>query len=280
MHHNRVKLVEYMFDQAAERYAIDIAPVFWPLVADFVAYAAPRREDRVLDLGAGIGLLARTIAPYVRYVVGLDISRESLRVGRETPAPLNVHYAQADIHRLPVAYGSVSLVVAHFGLNATFPDASLRAVRKLIAPGGRLVIQEWGPASDADRVIGETLQEYSEPDPGEHVQALRAGVDASPADWGDYLQDVDDYREWLADLGLTIEDAREEQPVAIRLADVEDYLRYKLAWTYRWEEVRAMQAQTRVAFYAAVRERLQALVEPDGSFIWRPWVIRVSARAG
>lgn len=279
MHHDRISLVKYMYDQAAERYAIDIAPVFWPLIADFVAYAAPRPGDRVLDLGTGIGLLARTIAPYVRDVVGLDISRESLRVGRQVPAPLNVHYAQADIHHLPLAYRSVSLIVAHFGLNATFPDASLRAVRRLLAPGGRLVIQEWGPVTGADRVIGETLREFSVPEPGPRVQALRADMDAIPPDWCDYLQDVDDYRAWLGDLGLAVEDVREAQPVAIRVADIEDYLRYKLAWTYRWEEVRAMQAQTRVAFYAALRERLAAFVERDGSFIWRPWVIRARARA-
>lgn len=279
MAQDRLKLVEYIYDHAAERYAIDIAPVFAPLIADFVAYAAPQRTDRVLDIGAGIGLLARTIAPYVRHVVGLDISHGSLRVARETPSPLNVHYVRADIHQLPVARGGLSLVMAHFGLNATFPYTSLRGVRKLIAPGGRLVIQEWGAVMDIDRIIGDTLREYGEPEPDEHMQRLRADVEANPSEWGDYLQDAEDYREWLTDLGMTVEDAHESQPVALRIADVEDYLRYKLAWTYRWEEVRAMSAQTRVAFYTALRGRVAALAEPDGSLIWRPWLIRVTARA-
>lgn len=278
MTRDKLKLVEYMFDHAAERYAVDIAPVFRPLIRDFVAYAAPRPTDRALDVGCGIGILSRSVAPYVRQVTGLDISHGSLHVARETPTPLNVRYVRGDIHRLPFGRGSMSLVLAHFGLNATFPYDSLRALHEVIAPGGRLVIQEWGPVSDLDRAIGQTLTEHMAKEPEEHMRALRADVDANPSTWGDYLQDADDYREWLTDLGLSVDHAEEAQSVAIRIADSEDYLRYKLAWTYRWEEVRAMDAQTRMAFYAAVRTRLAAFTEADGALIWRPWLIRVTAR--
>ena len=76
------------------------------------------------------------------------------------------------------------------------------------------------------------------------MRKLRADVEANPSQWGDYLQEPDDYREWLHDLGLTVEHAEESERLTIRIADVEDYLRYKLAWTYRWEEVRAMDSQT------------------------------------
>lgn len=278
MNRQRTKLVERMFDNAAERYAVDIEPVFAPLIRDFVAYAAPQRRDRTLDIGGGIGILARTVAPYVRQVVTLDISHESLRTGRATPAPLNVHYVRADIHHLPVAPGSISLALAHFGLNATFPHDSLRTICKTIALGGRFVIQEWGPVMDIDRAIHQTLMDHIAPEPDEAMRELRAEVEANPSDWGDYLQDADDYCEWLTDFGLTVEHAEESQPVTIRIADAEDYLRYKLAWTYRWEEVRAMDVQTRMAFYKAVRARLAEFTEADGSLLWRPWLIRVTAR--
>ena len=106
----------------------------------------------------------------------------------------------------------------------------------------------------------------------------RAEVEANPSQWHDYLQEPDDYREWLHDFGLTVEYAEESERLTIRIADVEDYLRYKLAWTYRWEEVRAMDAQTRVAFYTAVCARMDEFAEPDGSLLWRPALIRVTAR--
>jgi ubiquinone/menaquinone biosynthesis C-methylase UbiE len=278
MNRNKLKLVEYMFDHAAERYAIDIEPVFGPLIRDFVAYAAPRHSDCVLDIGSGIGILARTVAPYVRQVVGLDISQGSLKVGRETPSPLNVQYVQADIHHLPFPHGGISLVLAHFGLNATFPNDSLRAICKVVTPGGRFVIQEWGPVSEIDRAINKTLRDFIVPQPDESMRELRADVEANPSRWGDYLQEPDDYREWLRDFGLTVERAEESEQLTIRIADVEDYLRYKLAWTYRWKEVRAMDAQTRLAFYTAVRARMDEFAEPDGSLLWRPALIRVTAR--
>lgn len=275
---NRLKRVQYLFDHSADRYEADIAPVLAPLVADFAAYAAPRPTDRALDIGTGTGILARALAPYVRHVTGVDISRASLRVARATPAPLNVQYARADIHRLPFRSGSFDLVAASLGLNATFPHHSLRAVREVIAAGGRLVIQEWGPVTDVDRALGETLEAHTAPESATRTPAYPADDDDA-RDWGDYLQDPDDYREWLGDLGLTVTDARESQPVAVRLAEADDYLRYKLAWTYRWEAVRAMDVPTRTAFYAAARARLAEFTAPDGSLIWQPWLIRVTAQA-
>ncbi len=277
MNRSKLKLMEYLFDHAAERYAVDIEPIFGPLIRDFVAYAAPLRSDRVLDVGSGIGILARTVAPYVQQVVGLDISHRSLRVGRATPSPLNVQYVQADIHYLPFARGGISLVLAHFGLNATFPNDSMRAVSQVVAPGGRFVIQEWGPVSEIDHAINKTLTDFIASQPDESMRKLRADVEANPSQWGDYLQEPNDYREWLGKLGLTVEHAEESEPLTIRIADIEDYLRYKLAWTYRWEEVRTMDAETRVAFLAAVRARMDEFAEPDGSLLWRPALIRVTA---
>ncbi|MCD4686922.1 MAG: methyltransferase domain-containing protein [Anaerolineae bacterium] len=274
----RLKLVQRLFDASADRYAIDIAPVLAPLVADFVAYCAPRPQDITLDLGAGTGLLTRALAPHVRQVVGVDASRESLHVARATPSPLNVYYARADIHHLPVRRGGCTLVVASLGLNATDPTRSLRAVREVIAAGGRLVLQEWAAMADVDRAFGEVFMDFVVPEGARELEQLRDDMDDHPPAWADYLQDTDDYREWLTDLGLTVEDAREAAPVAVRINDIEDYLRYKLAWTHRWEEIRAMDVATRHAFYRAARERLDEFTRADGSLIWQPWLFRVTAR--
>jgi SAM-dependent methyltransferase len=214
----------------------------------------------------------------VQQVVGLDISHGSLRVGRATPSPLNVQYVQADIHHLPFPRGGISLALAHFGLNATFPNDSMGAICQVVAPGGRFVIQEWGLVSEIDHAINKTLTEFIAPQPDESMRKLRADVEANPSQWGDYLQGPDDYREWLHNLGMTVEHAEESEPLTIRIADIEDYLRYKLAWTYRWEEVRTMDAETRMAFFTAVRARTDEFAEPDGSLLWRPALIRVTAR--
>jgi ubiquinone/menaquinone biosynthesis C-methylase UbiE len=275
---NRLDLIRTLFDQSAERYERDIVPVLAPLTADFVAYAAPQPSDVALDVGTGTGLAARMLAPYVRRVVGVDISPASLRAARSVPTAANVHYARADIARLPFPAGAFSLAVASFGLNATDPAHSLRAIRRVIAPGGRLVIQEWGPADALNLAIRDLLADYAPEEPGEHLATLREQVDAHPAPWSDQLQDADDYREWLADLGLDVEHAEERVPVAIRLPSVSTYLAYFLAWTSRFEEVRAMDEAARAAFYAAAHARAAEDALPDGSLIWQPVVFRVSTR--
>jgi SAM-dependent methyltransferase len=275
---DRLSLIRRLFDESAGRYARDIAPVLAPLTADFVAYAAPRRRDRVLDVGTGTGLAARMLAPYVRFVAGVDISPRALAAARAIPTTTTVHYAQADLNRLPFAAGSFSLVVSSFGLNATDPDSSLRALRRVIAPGGRLVLQEWGPAGSIDLQLDELLDEHAADDPGPDVMALREGLDAHPARWRDQLQNADDYAEWLTGLGFTVEDATESAPVTIRLADTEQYLTFKLAWTYRFEEVRAMDERDRAAFFAGARMCLSDAAQPDGSLLWQPVVFRVTAR--
>jgi ubiquinone/menaquinone biosynthesis C-methylase UbiE len=275
---DRLGLVQHLFDESAERYTRDIAPLFAPLVADFVAYAAPLRRDRVLDVGTGTGLVAQMIAPYVRLVIGVDISPRSLAVARLIPNATHVHFVRADLNRLPSAAGTFSLVTSSFGLNATEPERSLRALRRVIAPGGRLVLQEWGPSAAYDRRIDELFDQHSADDPGPRVAALRESLDANPARWRDQLQDADDYAEWLTDLGFTVEDVRECSPVSIRMANTEVYLTSRLAWTYRFEEVRAMDDLNRAAFLAGARACLADVAQPDGSFIWQPVLFRVTAR--
>jgi ubiquinone/menaquinone biosynthesis C-methylase UbiE len=278
MQNDRLRLIQHLFDASAGRYERDITPVLAPLTADLIAYAAPRRADRVLDVGTGTGLAMRLIAPWVRHVIGIDISRESLRVARQTPTTTKAQIVRADLHRMPFATDAFSLVIASFGLNATDPADSLRAIRRVIEPGGRLVIQEWGPHLPVDLVFRDVLNEYSLDDPGEELAALRDWIDENPARWTEQLQDVEDYTERLTDLGFEVEDARETAPVAIRLASAETYIIYKLAWTFRFEEVRAMDESTRAAFFAAIRARLAEFAAPDGSFLWEPIVFRVTAR--
>ncbi|MGI4978579.1 MAG: class I SAM-dependent methyltransferase [Janthinobacterium lividum] len=104
-----------------------------------------RRFGRVLDVGAGLGLLARRIAARADTVTGLDISQEAVSqaaaLHADTP---NLRFEQGDLRSLPAALdGSFDLVVLADTLyylpqplsDATLDDLALR-VASLLAPGG------------------------------------------------------------------------------------------------------------------------------------------------
>src|SRR6266851_3578662 len=68
--------------------------------------ARPKRGDLVLDVATGTGNTAFAFAPYVRRVIGLDLTREMLDEARRVAAEKsisNVDWAIGDAAHLPFA---------------------------------------------------------------------------------------------------------------------------------------------------------------------------------
>ncbi len=96
------------------------------------------------DLGAG---LARQVGP-AGLAVLTDINREMLTRGRDRllDAGLagNVAFAIANAERLPFADRSFDCVTIGFGLrNVTDKPAALASMRRVLRPGGRLLVLEF-----------------------------------------------------------------------------------------------------------------------------------------
>ena len=281
--HNHLRLIQRLFNDSAARHVHAVEPVIAPLVDDFVRYAAPRPTDLVLDVGTGTGPIARRIAPYTRAVVGVDVAQQALIVARNEGVWLYTPpYVCADLHCLPFPTQHFTLITASFGLNATDPNRVLRELRRVIAPDGRIVIQEWGPVTKLDQVVSEILADYGVDDPPADLAALREWIAHDLANegarWNDHLQDADDYAEWFNALGFEIEDARETAPVAIQIS-IDAFIATALAGTDRTEELRAMDSATRTACHATLRARLAAFADSSGQLIWEPVVIRAIGRA-
>lgn len=261
-----------LIDATAPRYAQDIAPVLAPLAADFVTFAAPDADDLALDAGTGTGLVARALAPRVRRVIGIDLSAGMLGAARDLPVLL------ADLHHAPFRRRTFSLVVASFGLNGTWPARSLSSLRRLLAPDGRLVIQEWGPQSALDRALDDLLAGFAVDAPPASLAAFRAWTAGDGLGWQEQLQDPDDYREWLAEMGFAVEAAVEDAPVALRVPSAAAYVVYWSAWPHRQLEIDALAPAVRTDLRAAAVQIVAAHTEPDGSLAWRPIVLRARAR--
>jgi demethylmenaquinone methyltransferase/2-methoxy-6-polyprenyl-1,4-benzoquinol methylase len=124
-----------------------------------VALSGVREGDRVLDVAGGSGDLARALARRVgpRGEVWLtDVNRAMLAAGRDRLLDdgMILPLAQCDAERLPFRAASFDCVTVAFGLrNMTRKEAALAEMRRVLRPGGRLLVLEfskvWKPLEKA-----------------------------------------------------------------------------------------------------------------------------------
>jgi len=98
--------------------------------------------DRVLDIAAGTGTSSAAIARVGARVTALDFSAGMVAVGRERHP--DIEFVEGDATALPFDDASFDAVTISFGLrNVNDPHAALAEMRRVLVPGGRLVICEF-----------------------------------------------------------------------------------------------------------------------------------------
>lgn len=102
--------------------------------------------DRLLDIACGTGELERLLLAHwpQLWFVGVDLSRGMLQqaVGKGTSP--QVFWLQAEAGRLPLGDGSFDWVVCANSFHYfRQPIAALREARRVLRPGGRLVLVDW-----------------------------------------------------------------------------------------------------------------------------------------
>jgi SAM-dependent methyltransferase len=136
---------------------------------EFYVEEARRSGGPVVELAVGTGRIAVPIAGAGIPVIGVDSSAGMLQVAREAAAAAGVELdlRLGDMREPPVEGTHPLVIIAFRSLLHMETDADrrtvLRAVHRLLAPGGRLVFDVFAPAADD---ISETHGRWLEREPG------------------------------------------------------------------------------------------------------------------
>jgi SAM-dependent methyltransferase len=143
-----------------------------PLALDLISAAALRPGERILDVACGTGVVARLAAAQVGdsgTVAGLDVNPGMLAVARAaTPGGAKIDWYETSAEAMPLADASFDVALCQMGLQF-IPDKlkALKEIRRVLAPGGRVLINMPGPIPELFVVLRDAL--------ARHIDAQCAG---------------------------------------------------------------------------------------------------------
>jgi ubiquinone/menaquinone biosynthesis C-methylase UbiE len=114
------------------------------LAEDLARLVGAKNTDLAADLATGPGTLALRFAHHVKWIAAVDLTPAMLLRARESAKSeglANVGFLRADAQELPIASGSLDLVVTSYSLHHV-PDQArmVREMARVVKPGGRVGI--------------------------------------------------------------------------------------------------------------------------------------------
>lgn len=139
-----------------------------PLAEDLLETAALRPGERVLDVACGTGIVARLARQRIGdggSLAGLDPNPGMLAVARSLASPKPaIDWHEASAEAIPLADGAFDVALCQLGLQfMTNKLGALREMRRVLAPGGRLVLNVPGPTPPLFAVLADALATHIDP---------------------------------------------------------------------------------------------------------------------
>jgi len=184
------------FDRTADRYAAMAAARDW---TGFLEWCDPRPDDRALDVAGGPGALAGALHPRVGSITVLDTSARLLEF-----VPEGIGRSLGRAEQLPFEDASFDLVTCVNSLHhIARPPRALDEMARVLAPGGRIVLEDFIADDDPGRARRwEEIERIRDPEHGRLITAgeprvplLGAGLDLDAEEMWLRVFDVDPWLE-------------------------------------------------------------------------------------
>ena len=132
------------------------------------AVASLKEGERVLDLGSGAGfdcfLASRKVGESGK-VIGVDMTPEMLDKARSNARKgkyTNVEFRLGEIENLPVADGSVDVIISNCVINlSTNKKRVFEEAYRVLSPNGRLMVSDIVLLNELPKAIQEDMEAYA-----------------------------------------------------------------------------------------------------------------------
>jgi ubiquinone/menaquinone biosynthesis C-methylase UbiE len=127
------------------------SPDFQAVIQKLCETVAAKPGERLLEVGSGSGILCRMLAPQLQpggWMMGVDISPEMTAEARKYTLSEGISsgitFETGKAEALPYPDASFDgAIAARLLLHVTDPDAVLREMKRVVKPGGRVVVMDW-----------------------------------------------------------------------------------------------------------------------------------------
>ena len=140
------RLIRAQFGRTAARFAASAAAERLSQVQSLVQLVEPSSADLLLDVACGPGRLLATVAPYVRFAVGVDLTPEMLMVARgrrrEQPS-CAIGLVLGEGERLPFRDEAFTVVTTTLAIHHYVdPFRVLQEMVRVCKPGKKIAISD------------------------------------------------------------------------------------------------------------------------------------------
>lgn len=172
---NRKKWISEVFDRAAPHYGEKSSSFFSYFGKRLVEQVEVKPHDKILDVATGKGAVLFPLAEIIQSegtIIGIDISKQMIQETTIAMKKKNINSIQLmhmDAEKLEFPDNSFDFVFCGFAL-FFFPSIlkALSEFKRVLKPGGRLVVSTWGKDSNLDNCINHETNQIA------HLPSLAA----------------------------------------------------------------------------------------------------------